>query len=147
MARRRIAPLGNMAGGVERVAAVGFGLSPTPMLTRDEAVARIRRALTARPEIRCVELRISSGAVHRHGLFDMGGGQVAFPREGDARFDHCFVALIDPAPTAMWAHPAWWAFVPARGGPRNEAEPDVELVPTTLPEHPRGPVRLEPVTA
>ncbi len=117
-----------------------FGVPAQPTIGRRDVLDRVEEAL-AQPEFDGhrdrVAITVSDAPVARNALSDAAGGRVAFPE--DTVYDRCFVALVDPDPMALWAHPAWWAFVPADGmGP-------VALRKTRLPEHPRGGVRLYPV--
>jgi hypothetical protein len=123
--------------GIERVLRERFRVSPTPTIGRDEAARRILEK-ARQQNVRCERLDVSDQPVSRGSLFNAAGARVLFP-EGDV-FDRSYVALIDPEPTARWAHPAYWAFVPASG------EGDVVLKDTDLPEHRTGPVRLLPVS-
>jgi hypothetical protein len=118
---------------IEAVLTQEFGEPVTPTLTRAEVLERIKHLLAERA-IPYQRIDISDVPVHRNALSDAAGRRVRFP-EGRA-YSRCFVALIDPDTDARWAHPAWWAFVPADG------RAPVEVRETRLPEHPRGAVRL-----
>ncbi|HEX2571282.1 MAG TPA: hypothetical protein VH877_17120 [Polyangia bacterium] len=139
MARKKIGILRNDSHGLVGVARVGFDLPASPTITRRTAANRILRALHER-QIPCERLLLSDGPVRRGALFDLAGQRVPFPHETDRRYDMCFVGLVDPSAGAMWGHPAHWAFVPARGAYDEDAA--VEFLDTSLPEHPRGLVRL-----
>lgn len=110
-----------------------FGEPPKPTLTREEVRARVEDVLGERG-IEHDRIDISDIPVRRNALSDAAGRRVRFP--AGAPYDRCFVALVDLEASARWGHLAFWAFVPADGdGP-------VELRETSLPEHPRGSVRL-----
>lgn len=122
-------------GGISQILTDAFGVSETPTLGRAEVARRIEQALRDR-ELAYEKLYISDAPVHRGALFDAAGKRVPFPSQ--RAYDRCFVALVDPDENARWSHPAYWAFVPADGSG------EVELRDTSLPEHDKGPVRLEP---
>ncbi len=119
--------------GLDAMIVEAFGEQPKPTLTRAEVMARVEQALMER-NVTYDRIDISDVPIRRNALSDAAGRRVRFP-EGDA-YDRCFVALVDLNSNALWAHPALWAFVPA-----DDREP-VELRETSLPEHPRGSVRL-----
>ena len=133
MAPSNKAPVPGAPSGLDAMIVEGFGERPKPTLTRAEVLARVEQALTARG-IQCERIEVSDAPVRRNALSDASGRRVPFPPE--AVYDRCFVALVDPDTRARWAHPAFWAFVPADGSGA------VELRETSLPEHPRGSVRL-----
>jgi hypothetical protein len=133
MAPRNKQKPGRARGGIEHILQDEFRVPMRPTLDRATLVERIQQALRER-NISWDAIHLSDAPVHRDALFDARGKRVAFP-EGSA-YERCFVALVDPDERARWAHPAHWAFIPADG-----SEP-VEIRDTSLPEHPRGPVRL-----
>jgi hypothetical protein len=110
-----------------------FDVPAAPALGRKEAAHRVREAAGERAHAPA-SLVLSDQPVARGALFDAAGARVPFP-EGKA-YDRCYVALLDPSPMTRWAHPAWWAFVPAGG------EDAVVLRHTELPESGTGSVRL-----
>lgn len=110
--------------------------APGLPIGRAEAARRVREKIKA-DAIRCERLAISDEAVHRGLLINMARTRVPFP-EGEP-YESCYVALVDPCADAQWAHPAFWAFVPAAG------DGSVVLMPTLLPEHALGAVRLRRV--
>jgi hypothetical protein len=107
-----------------------------PTILRGEALDRLRRLLADR-KVEAGEISLSDEPVRRGRLFDAAGRRVAFPG-GDA-FERSYVALVDLDPTARWAHPALWAFIPAEGG-----DAPIELCETDVPENQSGSVRLLP---
>jgi hypothetical protein len=119
--------------GLSRVIGEAFGEPEKPTLTRAEVLAKLEEALMAR-DIEHQRIEVSDVPVRRNALSDAAGRRVHFPP--DRAYDRCFVALVDLDTNARWAHPAYWAFIPADG------EGAVELQDTSLPEHPRGSVRL-----
>lgn len=98
-----------------------------------KAVERIKEALKVR-KISYEKLYISDAPARRGALFNAAGVRVPFP-EGKA-YDLCYIALVDPDHKARWGHPAHWAFVPMD-------DSGVAIQDTNLPEHDKGPVRLE----
>lgn len=123
-------------GGLEAVVKEAFGEPTRPSLTRAEVVDLVRAKLRS-SGIRFDRILISDATVRPRALFDAAGQRVAFP-EGEL-YRRCFVALVDVDSAAKWAHPAYYAFVPAAG------DGEVEFVRTDLPPHHAGPVRLIPV--
>ena len=119
--------------GIDRVMEDIFHEPSTPTMTRRAALALATAALERAGQTYVVRL-VSDRPVRRGGLRDASGAVVLFP-EG-ASYDRCFVALFDPTPTARWAHPAHFAFVPADGSAPSE------VAATTLPQHPLGPVHM-----
>ena len=117
---------------IEAMLLNSFHLPPAQlrMPLRGEVAAAVRRHPNCPTG---AMLLVSDGIVRRDTLVDMVGQRVKFP-DGPA-FDRCLVVLVDPTPTAAWAHPAWWAFVPT-------SLEGIELRSTDLPEHPKGSVRL-----
>ncbi len=109
--------------------------APDLPIGRDAATSRVWEKITS-DKLACERLYLSDITVHRGSLFDMEGTRVLFP-EG-APYDSCYVALVDPRADAQWAHPAWWAFVPAAG------DGEIILMSTEFPEHALGAVRLRP---
>jgi hypothetical protein len=77
---------------------------------------------------------VSTRPVKRGGLVDMVGRRIPFP-EGKA-YELCTIVFIDPTPTAAWAHPSWWAFVP-----ENASKP--VIIPAIYPEHPKSHVSFQ----
>jgi hypothetical protein len=120
--------------GISHILTEAFGVSERPTLDRAEVARHIEQALHER-ELTYQKLYISDAPVHRGALFDAAGKRVPFPPQ--RAYDRCFVALVDPDQNARWSHPAYWAFVPADGGG------EIEIRDTSLPEHDKGPVRLE----
>jgi len=112
-----------------------FKVSAKPAIGRAEAARRVRSTIEAEG-ILCQRLDLSDIPVRRGALFDMAGTRVLFPA-GES-YESCYVALVDPHADAQWAHPAFWAFVPAAG------DAEVVLQPTEFPEHALGAVRLRP---
>jgi hypothetical protein len=112
-----------------------FHVPTTPAIGRGEAAQRIYQEVAGGPTS-SASLTLSDQPVMRGALFDAAGERVSFP-EGTA-YERCYVGLLDPAPTARWAHQAWWAFVPAGG------EGPVVLRETQLPENSSGAVRMFP---
>jgi len=99
-----------------------------------EAAAELVRGEISRRAVHCEHLAVAARPVRRGALIDMSGKRVPFP-EGK-EYDRCYVALVDPDLDAQWAHPAYWAFVPAEG---NGA---AVLQETSLAEHYMGAVRF-----
>lgn len=122
--------------GLSAIIRDAFGVPETPTLRRSDVLARIEGRL-GEQGIQYDSIAISDGPVRRGAFFDAAGRRVPFP-EGKP-YDRCFVALIDLDASARWAHPAYWAFIPA-----DDTGP-VALRETRLPEHPQGPARLYPV--
>lgn len=122
--------------GVRAIHEQRFRVPLEPTRSPEDVLRRIREKLSAE-QIQFERMDLSDMPVRRGSLFNAVGERVAFP-DGEP-YRRCFVALIDPAPLARWAHRAYWAFVPAEG------PGEVILVPTDWPEHSRGPVRLDPV--
>ena len=119
--------------GIVEMLKTEFHVPETPALGREEAARRIREFVSEGPAATAL-LTLSDQPVMRGALFDAAGVRVAFP-EGRA-YERCYVGLLDPSPSARWAHHAWWAFVPAGG------EGPVSLRETELPENSSGAVRL-----
>lgn len=124
-----------IAPGLDSIIKTHFNVPTEPTIGRTKAAACVRAKIDE-DEIVCERLDVSDIPVHRGSLFDMTGTRVAFP-EGEP-YESCYIALIDPDVDAQWAHPAFWAFVPAAGdGP-------VVVTSTDFPEHALGAVRLRP---
>jgi hypothetical protein len=113
-----------------------FHVPLVPSIGHVEALKHVR-AVAKDQTSGAVSIALSDQPVARGALFDAAGARVPFP-EGKA-YDRCYVALLDPSPTTRWAHPAWWAFVPAGG------DAPTVLRGTELPENQSGSVRLLPV--
>jgi hypothetical protein len=111
-----------------------FDVPRTPTLTRAEVIERVEAAVR-KAGIAFERIDVSDVPVRRNALSDAAGRRVQFPPE--AIYDRCFVALVDLDTSARWAHRAFWAFVPA-----DDDTGPVALRETSLPEHPRGSVRL-----
>ena len=124
-----------IAPGLESIIKTQFKVPTDPAIGRTEAASRVRAKIEA-DEIACERLDVSDIPVHRGSLFDMAGTRVPFP-EGEP-YESCYVALVDPHADAQWAHPAFWAFVPAAG------DGEVVVTSTDFPEHALGAVRLRP---
>jgi len=122
-----------LPSGFDAILEQGFGVSPKPALRRAEAADLVRRKVQS-AEIPCQRMRISELPVDRDTLFDMTGRRVKFP-EG-ARYDRCYVALVDPEVAAPWGHPASWAFVPVDG------QGEVAVSSTEFPENAKGSIRF-----
>lgn len=71
------------------------------MTDREAIRARVQQC----PEASQALVLVSEEPISR--LYNMLGQRVHFP----PGVEQCFVALVDPTPSACWAHPAWWAFV------------------------------------
>ena len=123
------------APGLAQIVKARFKVPVEPAIGRAEAARRVREKI-AETDVRCERLELSDIPVRRGALFDMAGTRVCFP--GGETYESCYVALIDPEADAQWAHPAFWAFVPAAG------DGEVILQPTEFPEHALGAVRLRP---
>jgi|HubBroStandDraft_6_1064221.scaffolds.fasta_scaffold1127191_2 hypothetical protein len=111
-----------------------FAMPVQPTTLRSDALERLRRLLGER-KVEAGAINFSDEPVRRGVLFDAAGKRVDFPI-GPA-FERAWVALVDLDPTARWAHPALWAFIPAEGG-----DTQIELRETNLPENQTGAVRL-----
>lgn len=133
MANKPLQP--GTAPGLTKIVADRFKVPDEPAIGRVEAAKRIRAKIET-SGILCERLELSDIPVRRGSLFDMAGTRVPFP-EGES-YESCYVALVDPCADAQWAHPAFWAFVPATD------DTEVVLQPTELPEHALGAVRLRP---
>lgn len=121
------------SSGLSAIITNEFDVSDKPSLSREEVLERVERALAERG-VKYDLIAVSDTPVRRNALIDAGNRRVSFPN-GRA-YERCFVALVDLHAGARWAHPAYWAFVPADG------LESVVLHQTSLPEHPRGQVRL-----
>lgn len=119
--------------GIESMLTDSFGVPATPSIGRVQAIERIRVAIkeSSKPGL----LRVSENPSRRGTLFDLFGRRVEFP--AGARYDRCFIGLIDLDPLAAWAHAAEWVFVPS-------VEGEVVFVETDAPERAGGSVRLLP---
>ena len=121
--------------GLLKIVEERFNVPAKPAIGRAEAAQRVRAKVEAE-KVACERLDLSDIPVRRGSLFDMSGKCVLFP-DGDP-YERCYIALVDPQVDAQWAHPAYWAFVPAAG------DGDVILRSTEFPEHALGAVRLRP---
>jgi hypothetical protein len=123
------------APGLVEIVEKRFKLPANPVIGRAEAAGRVRAKIETEG-VRCERLDLSDIPVRRGALFDMAGTRVPFP--AGEPYESCYVALVDPRADAQWAHPAFWAFVPAAG------DGEVVLQATEFPEHALGAVRLRP---
>lgn len=123
------------ASGLVKIVKERFKVPADPAIDRAEAARRVRTEIEAKG-VRCERLELSDIPVRRGALFDMAGTRVPFP--AGELYESCYVALVDPRADAQWAHPAFWAFIPAEG------EGEVVLQATEFPEHALGAVRLRP---
>ncbi len=117
--------------GIESILEQTLGVPAKPTICREEAIELVRRKISANA-IAFQRIEISTEIVRRNALFDMTGARVRFPES--KAYDACYVALIDPDISALWGHPAIWAFVPVDG--RGE----VILQDTQFPENTACPV-------
>ena len=84
-------------------------------------------------------IRLSLNPVVEGALFDLSGQRPAWP-DGSS-YAYCYIAFVDPIEAhdyehhghSKWAHPAWFAFVPALG------EGPVLVSPSDFPPHPDAP--------